>query len=48
VERVGNLAVRAIGAWQRRVARKRGLRAPQTGAITFVQRFGMPAEGGST
>jgi hypothetical protein len=24
---VGNLAVRAIGAWQRRVARKRGLRA---------------------
>ena len=39
-ERVGTLAVRAIGAWQRRVARNRGLRAPQTGAITFVQRFG--------
>ncbi|HEX2689477.1 MAG TPA: transposase [Kofleriaceae bacterium] len=37
---VGNLAVRAIGAWQRRVARQRGLRAPRTGAITFVQRFG--------
>ena len=36
---VGNLAVRAIGAWQRRVARQRGLRAPRTGAITFVQRF---------
>jgi len=32
--------VRAIGTWQRRVARARGLRAPQTGAITFVQRFG--------
>ena len=37
---VGNLAVRAIGAWQRRVARQRDLRAPRTGAITFVQRFG--------
>jgi hypothetical protein len=37
---VGNLAVRAIGAWQRRIARQRGLRAPRTGAITFVQRFG--------
>ncbi len=37
---VGNLAVRAVGAWQRRAARQRGLRAPRTGAITFVQRFG--------
>jgi hypothetical protein len=37
---VGTLAVRAIGAWQRRVARARGVIAPQTGAITFVQRFG--------
>jgi hypothetical protein len=37
---VGNLVVRAIGAWQRRVARKRGLRTPLTGAVTFVQRFG--------
>jgi hypothetical protein len=37
---VGNLAVRAIGAWQRRSARQRGIRAPRTGAITFVQRFG--------
>jgi hypothetical protein len=37
---VGNLAVRAIGAWQRRIARQRGIRAPRTGAITFVQRFG--------
>ena len=37
---VGNLAVRAIGAWQRRIARQRGLRAPRTGAITFVPRFG--------
>jgi hypothetical protein len=25
---------------QRRIARQRGLRAPRTGAITFVQRFG--------
>ena len=30
----------AIGAWQRRVARARGIRAPRTGAVTFVQRFG--------
>lgn len=37
---VGNLAVRAIGAWQRRIARQGGIRAPRTGAITFVQRFG--------
>jgi hypothetical protein len=37
---VGGLIVRAIGAWQRRVARARHLAAPQTGAITFVQRFG--------
>lgn len=36
----GALVVRAIGAWQRRVARKRGLTAPRTGAVTFVQRFG--------
>ena len=32
--------VRAIGAWQRGVARKRGLPTPRTGAVTFVQRFG--------
>jgi hypothetical protein len=37
---VGGLVVRAIGAWQRRVARTRGIRAPLTGAVTFVQRFG--------
>jgi hypothetical protein len=37
---VGSLAVRAIGVWQRHLARKQGLRVPQTGAITFVQRFG--------
>ncbi len=36
----GALVVRAIGAWQRRVARKRGLPTPRTGAVTFVQRFG--------
>ena len=37
---VGQLAVRAIGAWQRRIARARGVCAPLTGAVTFVQRFG--------
>jgi hypothetical protein len=37
---IGGLVVRAIGAWQRRVARKRGVRTPLTGAVTFVQRFG--------
>jgi hypothetical protein len=37
---VGNLAVRAIGAWQRRIARARGAREPRIGAFTFVQRFG--------
>jgi len=37
---VGGLVVRAIAAWQRRVARARGVRTPLTGAITFVQRFG--------
>jgi hypothetical protein len=37
---VGRLAVRAIGAWQRRVARTRGVCAPRTGAVMFVQRFG--------
>jgi len=37
---VGNLVVRAIGVWQRRVARARGQAAPKTGAVTFVQRFG--------
>src|SRR5262249_58550013 len=36
----GGLIVRAIAAWQRRVARARHLAAPQTGVITFVQRFG--------
>jgi hypothetical protein len=36
----GRLAVRAIGAWQRHVARARGVVAPQTGGVTFVQRFG--------
>jgi hypothetical protein len=36
----GQLVVRAIGAWQRRIARTRGLRAPRTGAVVFCQRFG--------
>ena len=36
----GQLVVRAIGAWQRRIARARGLRAPRTGAVAFRQRFG--------
>lgn len=29
-----------MAAWQRRVARARGLAAAKTGAITFVKRFG--------
>ena len=33
---VGQLVVRAIGAWQRRIARARGLRAPRTGAVVFI------------
>jgi len=37
---VGQLVVRGISTWQRRVARARGLRAPRTGAVMFVQRFG--------
>jgi hypothetical protein len=37
---VGGVIVRAVAAWQRRVARARGLAAAKTGAITFVQRFG--------
>jgi hypothetical protein len=37
---IGGLVVRSIGAWQRRVARARGIREPLTGAVTFVQRFG--------
>ena len=36
----GQLVVRAIGAWQRRIARARGLRVPRTGAVVFRQRFG--------
>jgi hypothetical protein len=34
--RVGALIVRAVGVWQRRVARARGVATPRTGAITFV------------
>jgi hypothetical protein len=30
------LVVRAIGAWQRRIARTRGLVAPRTGAVSFA------------
>jgi hypothetical protein len=41
---VGNLAVRAIGAWQR-VARVHGATAPKTGAVMFVQRFGVYGDG---
>jgi hypothetical protein len=37
---VGQLVVRAIGTWQRRVGRARGMRAARTGAIVFRQRFG--------
>lgn len=32
--------MRAVGVWQRRLARKRGICVPRTGAITFVQRLG--------
>jgi hypothetical protein len=32
--------VRSLFAWERRRLRRRGLRHPATGAITFVQRFG--------
>jgi Putative transposase/Transposase zinc-binding domain len=32
--------MRVLFAWQRRRLRRRGLRHPATGAITFVQRFG--------
>ena len=42
---IGGLVVRAIGAWQRRIARTRGVRAPLTGAVTFVQRFGTSSSG---
>ena len=37
---VNRLIVRAIAVWQRREARGLGFRNVQTGAITFVQRFG--------
>jgi len=37
---VNQRIVRAIAAWQRRQARRLGVRHGQTGAITFVQRFG--------
>jgi len=40
ITRTLDVALRAIFAWQRRRARKAGARAPQTGAVTFVQRFG--------
>ena len=40
ITRTLGLALRAIFAWQRRRARKAGARAPRTGAVTFVQRFG--------
>jgi hypothetical protein len=33
----GRLDDETIGVWQRRVARQRGIRAPRTGAITFMQ-----------
>src|SRR5271170_302113 len=37
---VGNACVRAIGAWQRRIARVHGHGASRSGAVLFVQRFG--------
>jgi hypothetical protein len=32
--------LRVLSAWQRRRMRRRGLRPPACGAVTFVQRFG--------
>lgn len=40
LSRVLDIFLRAVFALQRRRARKLGLVAPQTGAVTFVQRFG--------
>ena len=40
ITRVHALLVRAVFAWQRRIARARGIVGGQPGAITFVQRFG--------
>jgi len=40
ITRVHALFVRAVIAWQRRIARKRGIVGGQPGGITFVQRFG--------
>ena len=37
---MNRLIVRAIAVWQRRRARSQGVRNAQTGAVTFVQRFG--------
>jgi Putative transposase len=37
---VNRLIVQAIARWQRGLARARGVRDGQTGAVTFVQRFG--------
>jgi hypothetical protein len=34
------LFLRALFAWQRRCARRQGLRAPLCGAVSFIQRFG--------
>ncbi len=36
-----DIALRRIFAHQRRLARRAGALAPRTGAITFVQRFGV-------
>jgi hypothetical protein len=40
ITRTLDIALRAIFAHQRRLARRAGALAPRTGAITFVQRFG--------
>ncbi len=34
------LFLRALFAWQRRCARKQGIKGPLCGAVTFIQRFG--------
>jgi hypothetical protein len=35
-----SIFLRSIFCWQRRCARAVGIASPQTGAVTFVQRFG--------
>lgn len=38
--RVLDLFIKRVTVWYKRKARRKGLKSPQTGAITFIQRFG--------